>query len=607
MDNSKFLFTRDMMVFDKSEWTPFNCLDWADESAKLHHEKCKHYRQRRCDYFYKKINEIEDNEKLKYDIFMRLKKVSGDLFNWSYLEDTKDCFIEVIDTLFDSDSYIELNNKLEAIEAASNFCKTSYLEIDTFRKLLKRLKSDRYKDSSNDKIIKYSDDASKPKKIIDRMKALYVNIFDDDLDRVHNNCDNIFDLVLSLGKVNKDINVNDYIEFCNKYINKIERDLENSLILFSKSENVLLVATEPSTDSFLSAPPVSFRSDNWEERKEYIINKLKELGLHKEFRDKFISCYEKNKYGFLNLYMIAITYEFQKNNFENFRAILDDMVVVSDYCTEFTASEFFKYFVGYFLVCEDYKDMVNMRESFSRFLSGFDGRYYDSVVYDVAKIGSYQKFEDNYIANEMNSLNMRKVFDRREVYRDKFLTKRRGRLTYINNKLYEVESNKNLRDKLFSDICDLSIEMLCELNTFGDRDIFLECMEIVFDSDTYYELNKKMSLLKETSVLFCEGMKIEALRLIRNLNSDDNKEVLNGKVVSYPKNSINVIDKPKRIIDRMKYLYSRIDDSMSYDFLDEVHDKAVFSEDIDRSVVLYRNKFGNKVKRLFVNSKRKKK
>ena len=573
VDNSSFLFTRDMMVFNKDEWTPFNCLDWSDESSKICGRKVKNYRQRRCDYFYKKINEIEDNEKLKYDIFMRLKKINGDLFNWSHIEDKIDCFFEMLDALFDSDSYVELNNKLEALESVSNSCRISSC-LDGFYSLLRDFESDRYKDTVNNRVIKYVDKAKRPKKLKDRMRELYVNVSGIDLDSVHSKSTSVSDFVLSLGKVNKDNDVNGYIEFCNKYVNKIELDLEYILGLFPMSGKHLFVSIETPSLEGLNHLTERFENESSEDRKKYIINKIKELGLHKEFREKFISCYDDNKYGFLNLYMIALAYEFQKNNFENFSAILDDMAVVPDLSSDFTISKFFKCYVGFFMNCEFYKDMVDMRVCFRKFSSDFDGIFFESVIYDVVRRSYYSRFEDKYVKYELDSLRMRKIFDGREFYCDDFLTQKRGRLTYINNKLYDIESNKSIRDELYSDISKLSFEMFNELNLNDEKDSFVECMEVVFDSDTYYEMDNKMRLLKEASKWYNAGAKGDAFGLLRLLNNDEHKERVNDRVVSYPKNSINFIEKPKSIIDRMKELYPRFDESISYDFLDKVHGNA---------------------------------
>lgn len=551
--------------------------------------------RKRFDYFMERVNRFEDNEALRYDLFTRLMNVKTDLFWWhDWRDENFDCFIEVLDTLFDSDSYVELNNKLEAIESVSCFVKTKDRVFSTYYNLLDKLKSGKYKDQFNNRIIEYKD-GLKPDRLIDRMS-------DEALKEVHKNAKTIEEMVLALGKYD-----DDYDNFCHNYVKKIENDLEDLLPFFSNFPKGY-EHSKWEEDCDIPFNTRVFESDSWEERKKYIISKFKELGLDKKFRDKFISCYDENKYGFLNLYMIAIVYEFQKNNYENFAAILDDMVVVSDYCTEFTALEFFKYFVGFFLACEDYKDIKDMRESFKFFLNNFDGRCYSDVVNNVVKRCRYiVDCKDNFCKNEVYGLNMRKVLEGREIYFNPLFIREKGRLSYINNKLYEVETNPSIREEIFRCLCQLFFNPFDVLNEGNDKDSFFECMDIIFDSDTYSEMFEKIKAVRNAGELCFNGKKIEGLEIIKHLKDASYKEVLNGKVVAYPENSINMVNKPKRIIDRMKELYSRIDDSTSYDFLDEVHDKAVFSEDIDRSVVSYRNKFGNKVKRLFVNSRRNKK
>ena len=120
-------------------------------------------------------------------------------------------------------------------------------------------------------------------------------------------------------------------------------------------------------------------------------------------------------------------------------------------------------------------------------------------------------------------------------------------------------------------------------------------MEIVFDSDSYHEMSSKLNLMKDASLAYENGNKKEALELIKEIDSDKHKEIFNDKIVSYPKSSINQIDKPKRIIDRMKYLYSRIEPDCDYDFLDTLHDNSNHLKDLCNKVDRY--KLGQKVKR----------
>ena len=547
--------------------------------------------QKRFNYFLERISSFEDNEDLRYDLAMRLKNISSDLFWWiDYRDSRNDCFITILDELFNSDSYVELNNKLDAIESASYFSKVSKYKFDIYYKLLDSLKSGKYKDKSQGNFVI----CDKSSRLIDRTSSIY----DESLIDVHSSAKSIEEMVLAFGRY--DYN---YGLFCHNYVEKIDRDLEDSLSSFTTFPK----GYEDSKWEEECDIPFGtrlFDTCDWKKRKEYIISKFKELGLNKEFRDKFISCYEKNDYGFLNLYMIAIAYEFQKDNFNNFSAVLDDMKVIPDYCTEFTALDFFKYFVGFFVACSDYKDIKDVRESFKFFLNNFDGRCYSDIVNIVVNRCKYIiDSKDDICRNEEYGLTMRKVLEDRDFYFSSLFIWEKRRLSYINDKLHEIESNPSIRNEIFMNLNELVVNPFKVLNEGNCEDSFFECMDIVFDSDTYSEMFKKIKAINKSGMLCSQGKIVEGLEIIKNLNDSSYKEVLNDRVVAFPTNGINRVSKPRTMIERMKYLYSRIDEGVSYDFLDEVHDNATWTEDINKSVLKHQNKLGNKVKRLVVKRK----
>ena len=71
-------------------------------------------------------------------------------------------------------------------------------------------------------------------------------------------------------------------------------------------------------------------------------------------------------------------------------------------------------------------------------------------------------------------------------------------------------------------------------------------------------------------------------------------------MVAYQNNCINFIEKPKTIFRREKELYARIDNSISYDFMEELHYKCSDVESMmsDTDFVINReNKFFKKLKR----------
>lgn len=156
-----------------------------------------------------------------------------------------------------------------------------------------------------------------------------------------------------------------------------------------------------------------------------------------------------------------------------------------------------------------------------------------------------------------------------------------SRASYIKNRIDEVEENPSIRKELLNFYYDnMYNELFIELNGLNKKDNLVLFMDIILDSDSYYEMNKKLSTLKKAIYVFGTGQKKQALSLIKDINSDKHKDVYKGKVVAYPTSSINKVEKPKRIIDRMLDLYFRIDcDSYKY-VIDSCHENAWSIKDV---------------------------
>ena len=99
------------------------------------------------------------------------------------------------------------------------------------------------------------------------------------------------------------------------------------------------------------------------------------------------------------------------------------------------------------------------------------------------------------------------------------------------------------------------------------EDAFKKCLDVVFDSDTYYELSSKLDLLDICSNLYVSGKKKESFEMLQLLGSDYHKEVINGIVMESS-------NKPVSLIERMTNLYSSIDPSKSRESLLKVHSLA---------------------------------
>ena len=176
------------------------------------------------------------------------------------------------------------------------------------------------------------------------------------------------------------------------------------------------------------------------------------------------------------------------------------------------------------------------------------------------------------------------------------------RCLYIKNKLDEVEENESIKKELLNFYYDnLYNEFFIELNSLNKKDNLVLFMDIILNSDSYFEMNKKLNLLKKAISAYSVGQKKQALNFVKDIASDKNKDIYKGKIVAYPKSSINMIEKPKRIIDRMLDLYLRID-SDSYQYrIDKSHEKARSVSDV--CFIINCNKFRKdtkvKIKSLF--------
>lgn len=89
-----------------------------------------------------------------------------------------------------------------------------------------------------------------------------------------------------------------------------------------------------------------------------------------------------------------------------------------------------------------------------------------------------------------------------------------------------------------------------------DKDSFISCMDIVFDSDTYFELLSKLGALESACTYYTLGSYDKMMSYIDSLNSVEHKKVFAGKKIMYNSFGVNLIDKPDSIVERMKNLYN---------------------------------------------------
>lgn len=120
-------------------------------------------------------------------------------------------------------------------------------------------------------------------------------------------------------------------------------------------------------------------------------------------------------------------------------------------------------------------------------------------------------------------------------------------------KLDDSVEYRGISNDLYKRISDLSISLFDYLNEEGcEKDSFLECLDVIFDSDTYFELDSKLKSLTEACNLFDDGNIEESLKVVRGLNDEKHKKVILGKRVAYRNDMVNKVSKPELISDREK-------------------------------------------------------
>ena len=300
--------------------------------------------------------------------------------------------------------------------------------------------------------------------------------------------------------------------------------------------------------------------------------------------------------NFMMYYMILKGYKY--GNRDNFSCLVNDVLSfdVKGYGETYPKilSKTFKrvsVIVDRIVGCEFYKDMTNSRRLLEIIFEKF-------VKCDEYLDGLYDEYNPKlevFVDAELLGIDKRKaamMFEKlvkdpysNSAYCDNYLYSTilifEDRFEYVNSRLIDLEGNFFIRKSIFEHIRSLNMNLFETLNKDSEDDSFISCMKIVFDSDSYHELLSKLNDLNEAGKLFEEGKIVESLEFIKELRSDKHKKVYNGRVVAYPDNCMNMVEKPKSIFRREKELYGRIDDSISYEFMEELHYRV---DDVDTMI-----------------------
>lgn len=315
------------------------------------------------------------------------------------------------------------------------------------------------------------------------------------------------------------------------------------------------------------------------------------------------SDYKIYNYAF-NIYVMLRTYQLNPHNYDTFSKVVDEYSsffitsvlgfkgIVSSHLWGPEVPYFIrkKGIIDYLIAHKEYQTLPIIRENLKQVLNEINLRYesnleneYDSLMKKYELLYKYiaelkEKeivvFEETISALEKsffdtinNSVrsglfpdDYRRITNESINYFSKILLIGQRR-NFFKDEINEVETNQKFINEIITYTEKMDYELFEYMNKELDykEDSFITCMKIVFDSDTYHELISKLDDIVLASQKYPEDPK-GALKIIEELKSDKHKEVINGVTLSWPKsNSINQIEKPKKIFERMLTLHQKLD------------------------------------------------
>ena len=278
---------------------------------------------------------------------------------------------------------------------------------------------------------------------------------------------------------------------------------------------------------------------------------------------------------FNKLYLFLETYRYSSNDFDNFAAVVDD-ILGNNYSKDFLFNKERYALIDMVIKNPFYKDIPELRNFFKEIVLGSGDleivssySYYKSMLEMVDKAVNSNKdcltvcsSIIDYAVRNYNNYRKPTIVDL--VYSDNLVYG--DRFSYLNDKLREIEPNFNIRNDMFSRISSLNNDIFNDLSE--EEDYFKKCINIVLDSDTYVELTSKLNVLAYASSLYDSGNRKEAFDMLYLLGDNYHKEIIGGKVVEYSG------VKPKTIIERMVNLYTSIDTSKTKEMILDAYSKT---------------------------------
>ncbi len=324
--------------------------------------------------------------------------------------------------------------------------------------------------------------------------------------------------------------------------------------------------------------------------------------------NNLFSNYGVYKYVF-NMYAMLKAYQYH-HDFETFSVVVDDLSnffieSILDLNNSSYSSSMFglpkrefvhkKELIDIIMSCKGYENRPFLRENLKEVLNNINEPYSEGYLEKYKEIlrcykelidfqeqnpkldqKNFESIENDLLKNlEACSKNYRGYnYDRIEFF-NYFLPilLQNKRYDFFKNELNTIEENIKYRKDILKQVGTLDIDFFEFLNKElkTENDSFISTIKVVFDSDTYCELQSKLNDLKKASNLYKENPQ-EALQIIKELTTNKHKEVIDGIMMIWPRtNTVNQIEKPKTILERTIALHKRLE----YPLEEKVyHDKA---------------------------------
>jgi len=160
-----------------------------------------------------------------------------------------------------------------------------------------------------------------------------------------------------------------------------------------------------------------------------------------------------------------------------------------------------------------------------------------------------------------------------------------NRIDYIRDCYNSYLDNGTYMDQVIEYVSSFNNKMFRYLDSIykDGKDSFVTCMEMVFDSDSLEELEKKLISLREISEMF-DNDNIsypKALEMIKDLSSDKFKKVYNGRKVMYrceTANKTGSVEIYERMIEVYSQMFEVSEDEIRYNVVEHFSESDTIKE-----------------------------